>query len=84
MFENYFKNLIQHCRAKRAAFSVWVEKFIKIPKMFYFGDFWKSEASNQTVLPVRLPVDKTKLMKNAKIEKFKCDILSNFQTLWKF
>ena len=82
MFENYFKNLIQHCRAKRAAFSVWVEKFIKIPKMFYFGDFWKSEASNQTVLPVRLPVDKTKLMKNAKIEKFRCDILSDFQTLW--
>ena len=34
---------------------------------------------NDTDLPVLIG---PKLAKNAKIEKFKCDILSNFQTMW--
>ena len=43
--------------------------------------FWQLEANCQTVLPDRSLINRTKLVENAKIEKFKCDILSNFQTL---
>ena len=46
-----------------------------------------SEASNvyifrQTLFPDRSLLIGQKLMENAKIQKFKYDILSNFQTLW--
>ena len=36
----------------------------------------------QTVLPDRLVLMKQKLVENTEIEKFKCDILGDFQTLW--
>ena len=36
--------------------------------------FWKPEACGQTVLP--------EIVENAKIEKFKWDILTNFLTMW--
>ena len=46
------------------------------------GPFWrvfeKPDTCGQTVLPDR----GQKLVENAKIKKSKCDILSNFQTLW--
>ena len=46
------------------------------------GPFWrvfrKPEACGQTVLPDRSILVGQKLVKNAKIERFKCDILSNF------
>ena len=49
------------------------------------GPFWrvfdKPEACGQTVLPDRAVLIGQKLVKNAKIQKFKCDILSNFQTM---
>ena len=41
----------------------------------------KIEAYGQTVLPDRSILIGPKLVKNAKIEKFKCDILGDFQTL---
>ena len=41
--------------------------------------FWKPEA--QTVLPDMSVLIGQKLVRKAKIEKFKCDILSNFQTM---
>ena len=44
--------------------------------------FWKPEACGQTVLPDKSILIEQKLVKNAKIEKFKWDILSNFQTMW--
>ena len=52
------------------------------------GSFWrvfcKPEACGQTVLPDRSVLIGQKLVENAKIEKkIKCDILSNFQTMWK-
>ena len=50
--------------------------------MVNFGEFLKSEACGQTVLPDRSILIGQKLVENAKIEKFKCDILSNFQTMW--
>ena len=43
------------------------------------ASFWKPEACGQTVLPDRLILIGQKL---AKMPKFKCDILSNFQTMW--
>ena len=35
------------------------------------------------MLPDRSVLIGQKLVENAKIQKFKCDILSNFQTMWK-
>ena len=45
--------------------------------------FWKSEAFGQTVLPDKSVLIGQKLVENAKIHKFKCDILSIFQTFIK-
>ena len=50
--------------------------------MVHFGESWKREAFGQTVPPDRSHLIGQKLEKIAKIEKFKCDILSNFQTMW--
>ena len=44
--------------------------------------FWKPEACGQTVLPDRSVLIGQKLVENTKIQKLKCDILSNFQTMW--
>ena len=53
--------------------------------MVYFGEFFlKHKACGQTVLPDRSVLIGQKLVENAKIQKFKCDILSNFQTMWFF
>ena len=49
--------------------------------MVNLASFWKPEACGQTVLPDRSVLIGQKLMENAKIKKFKCDILSNFQTM---
>ena len=46
------------------------------------GEFWKLEACGQIVLPDRSVLMGQKLVENAKIQKFNCDILSNFQTMW--
>ena len=58
------------------------QKFIKNAKK---GPFWrvfeKPEACGQTVLPDRSVIIGQKLAENAKIKKFKCDILSYFQTM---
>ena len=43
--------------------------------------FWKPEASGQRVLPERSLEIVQKFVENAKIEKFKWDILSDFPTL---
>ena len=58
------------------------QKLIKIPKIVNLASFWKTEDCCQTVLPDRSVLIGQKLVENAKIENFKCDILSNFQTLW--
>ena len=51
--------------------------------MVNFGEFFnKPEACGQTVLPDRSVLIGQKLVQNAKIQKFKCDILSNFQTMY--
>ena len=52
-----------------------------MPKMVNLASFRKLETCGQTVLPDRSVLIGQKLVENAKIQKFKCDILSNFQTL---
>ena len=51
-------------------------------KMVDLATFWKTETCGQTVLPDRSILTGQKLMENAKIEKLRCDILGDFQTLW--
>ena len=54
--------------------------------MVQFGDlasFGQPKACGQTELPDRSCLIGQKLLENAKIEKFKCDILGDFQTLLK-
>ena len=50
--------------------------------MLNLASFWKPEACGQTVLLDRSILIGQKLVENAKIQNFKCDILSNFQTMW--
>ena len=47
-----------------------------------FGEFWKPEACDQTVLPDRSVLIEQKLVENAKIQIFKQDMLGDFQTMW--
>ena len=54
---------------------------LKGAKIGQFGEFLKTEACGQTVLPDRSVLVGQKLVENAKIQKFNCDILSNFQTM---
>ena len=55
--------------------SVWKSQKI-------LASFWKTEACGQRVLPNRSFFIGQKLMENAKVEKYKWDIMSDFQTLW--
>ena len=50
--------------------------------MLNLASFWKPKACGQTELPDRSVLKGQKLVENAKIQKFKCDILIDFQTLW--
>ena len=50
-------------------------------KMVNFGEFLKSEACSQKVVPDRSLLKGQKLVENVKIEKLKCDIFGDFQTL---
>ena len=49
--------------------------------MVNFGEFSKPETCGQTVLPDMSILIGQKLAENAKIQRFKCDILSNFQIM---
>ena len=50
-------------------------------KIVHFGEFLKPKGCGQTELPGRSVLIGQKLVENTKIQKFKCDILSNFQTM---
>ena len=56
------------------------QKFNKNATNAHFGEFLKPEACGQTVLPDRSVLIGHKLVENAQITKFKCDILSDFKT----
>ena len=49
-----------------------------MPKKSILASFWKLEACGQTVLPDRSVLVGQKLVESAKIQNFKCYILSNF------
>ena len=49
--------------------------------MVNLASLWKPEACGQTVLPESSVLIGKILVENANIKKFKCDILSNFQTM---
>ena len=49
--------------------------------MKYLASFWKPKACGYTVLPDRSSLIGQKLVESAKVEKFKCDNLINFETL---
>ena len=82
VFENHRKSLIQHCeRSELRLRFEWTKVNQKCPKLSIFASFWKPEACGQTLLPDRSVLIGQKSVENAKIRKFKCDILSNFQTI---
>ena len=68
-------------RAKRATFTIKVDKSSLKCKNSQFGEFLKSEVGGQTVLPDMSILIGQNLVENAWIKKFKGDILSNFQTV---
>ena len=51
---------------------------VKMPKMVILE---KPKACGQTMLPDRSVLMRQKLVENARMEKFKCNILSNFRTM---
>ena len=75
MFENHRKLTFNIAREASYAYFLSGQNFIKKPKMVNFDEFL------QTVLPDRSLLIGQKLVENVKIEKFKWDIMSNFQTL---
>ena len=52
--------------------------------MTNLATFRKTEVCGKTVLPDKSISIGQKLLENAKIEKPKCDIFADFQTLWVF
>ena len=83
VFENHRKSLIQHCeRSELYVYILSGQKLIKkCQKWSNLASFWKPEACGQTELPDRSTLIGQKLVENAKVQKFKCDILGDFQTL---
>ena len=82
VFENHRKSLIQHCdQSELRLHFEWTKVDQKCQKWSILASFWKPEACGQTVLPDRLILIGQKLAENAKIEKLKCDIFSDLQTL---
>ena len=82
VFENRLKKSHQHCeRSELRLHFEWTKVNKKCQKMAILTRIRKPEACGQTVLPDRSVLIGQKLVENAKIQKFKCDILSNFQTM---
>ena len=50
--------------------------------MVHFGEFLKNWSLRSNNVTRQVSFNGTKILENAKIQKFKCDILSNFQTMW--
>ena len=52
-----------------------------MPKKVNLGDFLKNWSFGSNSVIIKPTYNRTKIGENPKIEKLKCDILSNFQTL---
>ena len=49
--------------------------------MVHFDEFLKTLSLRSNSVTRHVSFNRTKIGENAKIQKFKCDILSNFQTM---
>ena len=79
VFENHRKSLIQHYEQSELRLHFeWTKVNQNCQSWSILASFWKPEACGQTVLPDRSVLIGQKLVENANIQKFKCDILSNF------
>ena len=78
------KNRIQHCeRSELRLHFKWTKVDSKCQKWSILASFLKPEACGQTVLPDRSILIGQKLAENAKIQNFKCDILSNLNFFYR-
>ena len=69
------KSLIQYYeRSELRLHFEWTKVNQKCQKWSILASFWKPEACGQTVLPDRSILIVQKLVENAKIQNFKCDI----------
>ena len=50
--------------------------------MVHFGEFLKTWSLRSNIVTRQVSFNRTKMVENANIQKFKCDILSNFKTMW--
>ena len=82
VFENHSKSLIQHCKRSKLRWHFeWTKGNKKYHKRSILASFWKPKACGQTVLPDKSVLKEQNLVENAKMPKFKCVILSDFQTM---
>ena len=75
MFESHKKSLIQHCeRSELRLHFEWTKVIENAKNSQFWQVFNKPDTFGQIVLPDMSILIGQKLMKNAKFEKFKCDI----------
>ena len=55
-----------------------------MPKMVHFGEFCNLKLAFKQCYQTCQFLIRYKLVENAKIEKLKCDISGDFQTLWNY
>ena len=53
-----------------------------MPKNVHFGEFLQTWSLRSNSVTRQVSFNRTKIGENAKIEKLKCNILCDFQTLW--
>ena len=71
--------------ASEASFTIWVAKSLfKSAKNGPFGEFFKTWSLLLNSVTRQVTFNRTKMDGNVKIQKFKWDILSNFQTFFVF
>ena len=69
--------------SEASKFTFWVDKsWLKMPIMVNFGEFLKTWSLRSNSITRQVTFNRIKI--GEKRQKFKCDILSNFQTLWNF
>ena len=83
VFENHTKKVSFNIASEASyVYILSGQKFTKkCQKWSNLTSFWKPKACGQTVLPDRSALIGQKLVENAKIRKFICDILGDFQTM---
>ena len=81
MFENHRKSLILHGERSELRLHFEWPKMPNAKNVSLWRVFEKPEACCQTVLPDRSVLIGQNLVENDKIQEFKCDILSDFQSM---